>query len=697
MLVGKIIGKTSPELFYFQVSDVIRKMDFIAVRDPERHLILGRVDGIVQEKERAIARVSVIGYVDNRGVVQKPRMPFRPGSMIYSADDGLIKRVIGLKSSGLYIGLLENSENLRVYLDPKKLITKHLAVLSKTGMGKSYFIGVVLEEFMENKIPAVVIDPHGEYTSLMKPNDKKEEIKYMEKYGIGAKGYRDDLQIFSLEKNLAQGMKKLNLDGRLTPTEIFEMLPFRLTASQLSVIYSVVRETETKKRFTLEELKKEILKSNSKAKWNVLTVLDYLSGTKLFDPTKFVKPEDLVKKDKLTILNLKGIEPDVQQLVVYKIVKDLFEARKQNKVQPFLLVVEEAHNFCPERGFGGQVVSSQILRTVASEGRKFAMGLAVVSQRPARVEKNVLSQCNTQVFLRITNPNDIKTIMESVEGITKGIENEIKSLPIGTALIVGVIDQPLLVDIRIKRTNHGGVAMMGEKKERSEEPDTLYYFPKFLEDDVKKSIRKRLEQFKLVYYPLWRLSCKFKTKEGEKVDDLFLDGITGELVYLKDDILNRTSGLTEITKLNMKEKAVLLYLTSYGVSTFDDISRKLKINEKELEKMLESLKEKDLIKEENKEYESLIKINFEDIVKHRLSGDTVSYKHAGELVPFKIDKINTNHILDLFNPDEVERKKLYYPYWLIFYDDGKVDVVDALTGERDDYLSEGSFEELEFN
>jgi hypothetical protein len=479
----------------------------------------------------------------------------------------------------------------------------------------------------------------------------------------------------------------------LTPKEIFEMLPFRLTSSQLNIIYSIVRETEEQKRFTIEELKKEIIKSKSRAKWNVLTVLDYLTGTKIFDPSKYVKPEDLVKNGKLTILNLKGIEPDVQQLLVYKITKDLFNSRKKKKIPAFLLVVEEAHNFCPERGFGGKAVSSDILRTIASEGRKFGMGLAVISQRAARVEKSVLSQCNTQVFLRVTNPNDIKTIMESVEGATKGIESEIKSLPVGTALVVGVIDQPLLVDIRIRRTNHAGAAILTDRK-KEKEPDKLFYFPKFLELDVKKSIKKKLEQFKLIYYPLWRLSCKFNTKEGEKVDDLFLDGITGELVYFQDEMLKRTSGVSEVVKLDMKEKAVLLYLTSYGISTMGEITKKLKINENRLSKIIDSLRQKDLIKERGEEFESLLSIKFENIVKNPLSDDTVDYKHTGELVDFKVSEKDTNKVLDIFNPDMVDRKKLYYPFWLIFYDDGRVDVVDALTGERDDYLSEGSFEEL---
>ena len=488
MLVGRIVGRTSPEWFEFEVTDIIKKMDFIAVRDPERHWILGRVEGITQEKEKAIAKVSVIGYTDKRGAVKLPKMPFKPGSFVYKADDGLIKRVLDLKTSGLYVGLLDGSENLRVYLDPKLLITKHLAVLAKSGFGKSYFIGVLLEEFIENKIPAVVIDPHGEYISLRDPNRKQEEIKYMPMFGVKPTGYKKETQIYCLEKNLMIGAKKLKFNGKLNHQEIFDMLPFRLTSNQMSVIYSAVQDIG-KAEYTLDDLRKQVQISDSRAKWNVLQVIDFLKLTALFDSANYVKTTDLVKKDTLSILNLKGIEPDVQQLVVYKIVRDLFEARKENKIPYFLLVVEEAQNFCPERGFGGEAISSNILRTVASEGRKFGMGLAVISQRPARLDKNVLSQCTTQLFLRITNPNDLRSIMDSVEGITSGLESQIKILPIGTSVMVGLIDQPLLVDVRIRRSNHmGAPAMMPEKIKEREEGDILYFYPKFLEEDVKKNI-----------------------------------------------------------------------------------------------------------------------------------------------------------------------------------------------------------------
>ena len=687
MLVGRIIGKTSPEWFHFEVTAVIKKMDFVAMRDPERHWVLGRVEGITQEKDKAIARVSTIGYTDKRGTVKLPKMPFRPGSFIYKADDGLIKKVLDLKSTGLYVGLLDGSENLKVYLDPKLLITKHLAVLAKSGFGKSYLIGVLLEEFMENKIPAVIIDPHGEYMSLRDPNRKPEEIKYMPMFGVKPTGYKKELQIYCLEKNLMVGAKKLKFSGKLNYQEVFDMLPFRLTSNQMGVIYSAVQDIG-KPEYTLDDLRKQVQISSSKAKWNILPVIDFLKTTGLFDNTNFIKPTDIVKKGTLSVINLKGVEPDVQQLVVYKIVKDLFEARKNNKIPYFLLVVEEAQNFCPERGFGGEAISSQILRTVASEGRKFGMGLSIISQRPARVDKNVLSQCTTQFFLRITNPNDIKSIMDSVEGITRGLESQLKILPIGNGVVVGLIDQPLLVDIRIRRSNHlGAPAMVTEKFKEKEEGDILYFYPKFLEEDVKKSALKKFEQFKLIYYPIWRLKCRFSTSEGEKIDNIFVDGLNGELVFTKDNNLARTDGLPRLLRLSIKEKAVLLYLTTYGLSSFEQISKHLKISEKDLSDILNILIGKGLASKEDTDFESAIDLNFEDVIENQITENPVNYKYSGENLPFKVNKIHTNEVLNLFNPDSVEMKMCYYPYWLIFYEDGDVDIIDALTGEKDKNLT----------
>ena len=231
---------------------LVKKMDFVAVRDVERHWVLGRIDSIYREGDKTIAKVSVIGFKNSRGVVTPPRLPFKPGSLVYKADDFLIKRVLGLKSSGLYIGLLQNSENLKIHLDPQKIITKHMAILAKTGAGKSYLVAVMLEEFIENKIPAVVIDPHGEYTTLKTPNDNPEELKYSERFEVIPKGYKKEVEVYCLEKNLIEGAKKLKFPARLTSSEIYEMLPFRLSGAQMNIIYNALDAMRSSERKELK-------------------------------------------------------------------------------------------------------------------------------------------------------------------------------------------------------------------------------------------------------------------------------------------------------------------------------------------------------------------------------------------------------------------------------------------------------------
>ena len=119
-----------------------------------------------------------------------------------------------------------------------------------------------------------------------------------------------------------------------------------------------------------------------------------------------------------------------------------------------MMVAEEAHNYCPQQGLAA---SSKIFRTIASEGRKFGLGLTIISQRAAKIDKNVLSQCNTQMILKVTNPNDLKAIAASLEGLSPGMEDEIQRLPIGVALIMGAnIQMPLFVEVRPRESRHGG-------------------------------------------------------------------------------------------------------------------------------------------------------------------------------------------------------------------------------------------------
>ncbi len=96
-----------------------------------------------------------------------------------------------------------------------------------------------------------------------------------------------------------------------------------------------------------------------------------------------------------------------------------------------LVVLEEAHNFAPERGAtdvptGKENFAINMTKRVALEGRKSGIGLVAVSQRPANLSKYVLSQLNTQAIFRLITQNDINAVSQFFEYPS---EDQLRLLP----------------------------------------------------------------------------------------------------------------------------------------------------------------------------------------------------------------------------------------------------------------------------
>ena len=539
MQLGTVIGKTTTRSFSFEAEARIRKTDYLSVKDPEGNWILAGIDKITTDGTKTRADASVIGFRDNRGFLKTPNVPFAPGSPVFAAETQFIKGIIGLKDSGAYIGLLDGYD-LKVRLPIENLIKKHISVMAKTGTGKSYLTGVIMEELAENRVPVVIIDPHGEYFTLQSANSKPSERKFMQRFEVEPRSYRNQVQIYGFRMG-----KEIKLNSRLDAEEIMQIMPAKIPANQKVLLYSAVKKLEGQE-YSLTDVMDEIGKTKSQSKWSLISSLEFLIKTNLFS-TKPTTPEELVQDGKISIVDLKEARPEIQQMVVMKLAEELFSARKRGKIPPFLFVLEEAHNFCPERGFG-EVASSKILRTIASEGRKFGMGLMAISQRPARVDKNVLSQCNTQVILKVTNPNDLNAISESVEGMGVGVKDDIRDLPVGVAMIVGITDQPLIVDVRIRRSEHGGdnVKMQQRYVEEETGPPAVHamFQPKVTREDLLFRY-KGADAVDFLKYPLWKVSAKSgkprTLNEGDKsrLPAIYLDGMTGSMVFEKDGELER--------------------------------------------------------------------------------------------------------------------------------------------------------------
>ena len=148
-----------------------------------------------------------------------------------------------------------------------------------------------------------------------------------------------------------------------------------------------------------------------------------------------------------------------KQLIVAYLSHRLFSLRREGKIPPTLLVVEEAHQFVPEGVSGAEALARPIIETIAREGRKFGLGLCLISQRPVRLSTTALSQCNTHIILRVTNPYDLDHIKRSSEGIDERSARMITVLRPGEALIVGAaVRFPVFVRVRRRRSQPSRLA-----------------------------------------------------------------------------------------------------------------------------------------------------------------------------------------------------------------------------------------------
>lgn len=668
--IGKISGRVTTKRFGFDAEARVNKLDYVALKDSEGKWILAIIDSVVGYSTYTRASARVIGYRDNRGFLKTPKVPFAPDTPVYTAENDFIQETLGLTKDGAYVGLLDGYD-IPVNLPIKHMITKHIGILAKTGTGKSYMTGVLLEEMAEKNVPVVIIDPHGEYHSLIKPNTKKEELKFMERFRIKPKDYKDRVQVFNLA-----GSKGLKLNSKLSADEIFQMLPTKLSSGQKGVIYSALKNLEGKD-YTLRDIIDEVSVNKSQSKWNVMSMLEFLENTKMFSANPTL-PKDIVKPGLVSIIDLKDAKPEIQHIVVLKLAEELFYARKYAKIPSFLFVVEEAHNFCPERGFG-EVASSRILRTIASEGRKFGMGLCIISQRPARVDKSVLSQCNTQVILKVTNPNDLKAITESVEGVTSGIREEIRDLPVGVAMIVGVTDQPLLADIRIRRSLHGGEAIKLSATPEAADEKHLFFQPRCLPEDIRKEFTS--SSIKLIHYPTWLVRTRYKDRPTR----LLVDGITGEMFFQKNNSITRSNGIRVLLEMPPSNRLLIFYLTAHKMSTMEKMAEDLKMPLTAVRSKIENLMKQNFITTDGYMYKSAIKLENipTDPFKHQIKEKAVTSEKTGIAIDYMITSDFARKTTELWsNMSADEIQSVYYPYWLVSFQ-GRRFLVDGLNAKTD--------------
>ncbi len=399
-----------------------------------------------EDFEYAIAIVKCLGIIEFESEkqekikkIQRMTYPANPGAEVYLVEEDILNIFIGFDPiSGLNLGRVKIS-NFKAKISMNRLFNKHFAILSISGGGKSYLTSVIIEELLTRPekfgTPAlIVIDVHGEYVYLSEIDKLKDKVKIQ------------DISYMQIAVPKLNPWSFKKYQEQISSVQVRELSNY---------IQKLKKLKEKKNYYSLHDIIEIIeeetggSKNTKQALIGWLTELDRLT---LFGPQENPIVNNIVKQGSLTIFNLANeISIRKKQIIVDYLCYRLFHLRRYNKIPPFLLIIEESHQFCPEAA-QSKAISKSIIETIAREGRKFMACLGLISQRPKKLSTTALSQLNSKMILNIKNPYDLKHLMDSSEAISKEYADMISSLGVGEMLLIGnAVNYPIFIDIRERK------------------------------------------------------------------------------------------------------------------------------------------------------------------------------------------------------------------------------------------------------
>ncbi|MGW4928263.1 ATP-binding protein [Agromyces sp. NPDC004153] len=163
----------------------------------------------------------------------------------------------------------------------------------------------------------------------------------------------------------------------------------------------------------------------------------------------------------ITVLDVSGVPPEALTTVIGTLLRVVYDSLfwaagldVGGRAQPLLVVIDEAHLFLPT---GTDSPAHRIISRIAKEGRKYGVGLMLVSQRPSDLDANALSQCGTTIALRLTNSDDRAAVTSSIHDDLAGLTDMLPSLRTGEAIVLGdALQVPSRVRVRSARTKPRG-------------------------------------------------------------------------------------------------------------------------------------------------------------------------------------------------------------------------------------------------
>jgi uncharacterized protein len=373
---------------------------------------------------------------------------------------------------------------LRAWLDPSRLFGRHFAILGQTGAGKSWTVASLLQRAVATMPHAhiILLDLHGEYSWVPEGRQRVNafagttarhlDARELEiPYWLMTFSELCDLVIEHTEQEAAnqtaffrdcvltaRQANRGNIQRVSVDTPVYFSLEAVLALVRSKNRERVPGERGEKNGPMLGHFDRFLIRIDSKLndvrydfllKPRIRTSSNSLAGL-LRDFVGLGQTPAAI-----TIIDLSSVPFDVRPTVAAQIGRLAFEFNYWNpryREFPLLLVCEEAHGYIPRADSSEFAGARASMERIAKEGRKYGVGLGVVSQRPHEVSETVLAQCGTFVCLRITNPADQAYVRNLVPESEGDLVSILAGLGRGEALVLGEA-APLPMRVQIDRPN----------------------------------------------------------------------------------------------------------------------------------------------------------------------------------------------------------------------------------------------------
>ena len=367
----------------------------------------------------------------------------------------------------IQIGEHVGSGGAPCFADMNELLGKHTAILGSTGAGKSATVAAIIHSILDKgkdshyekwQPKIVILDPHDEYGKAFEGHKRlsTDEGTLSLPYWLLNLNETIDLLIGTTEyaaTSQSNIVKNALLEARLSAASNLDLSVDNLTVDS-PIPYELgnpagldefgkapdgqlyeegfvgainKQRPNNQNRAQHDDYNKVLRKLDSLVKDERVSFMMKPWDTKT-DPVQEILGQFMDQQDQLLVVDLSGAPNEIAGTASAVLVRTMFslkvwQRREEREISPLLLVCEEAHRYIPNSGEAQYEAAQDAIRRIAKEGRKYGVGLFLVSQRPSEVETTVLSQCNSWLVLRTSNEadrNHVRGILpDSLEGLTK--------------------------------------------------------------------------------------------------------------------------------------------------------------------------------------------------------------------------------------------------------------------------------------